>query len=69
MVFVLGSREPESLEPILRGYEPSTGSFKCLALDLTSMESVRKFAAQVHAEVNKVHVLINNGEKYKDDHV
>lgn len=61
-----GCRRPDACQQALSKLYPSNQRFECLALDLTSLESVQNFADKVKAKNVPIQVLVNNGTTNPD---
>ena len=53
-------RKPEDLKTKLEKLDVKSGTFDILELDLTSLDSVKKFGNEILAKNVPIHVLLNN---------
>ena len=62
-IFFPGCRNPSKCESDLEALRSSfSGTFVCLKLDLTDLDSVSSFAEEVNGRCQEVHALVNNGK-------
>ena len=62
--FNTGCRSPSKCRDTLGSFDKAKGTFEVLQLDLTCMDSVRRFAKEVIDRKRPVHSLVNNGKHF-----
>lgn len=69
IIYFIGCRNTAQGEALLNGFRENgiiTGQLDVYSLDISVMDSVRKFATVVKEKYPKIHYLINNGKNFNN---